>query len=117
MSRTISIDDEVSAWLKALKRPGRDTPNQILRRVTGLDPDDAPGLRLSNVQRAALDVLRTDVTMTAPQVAAAAGIGISTAGKALNVLEGVGKASRHRVLGGGGRRWHDEGCRTVPDGP
>lgn len=119
MTRTISIDDGVSACPKALKRPGRDTPNQILRRVTGLDPDDAhdhvkPGPRLSNVQRAALDALRTDVTMTAPQVAAAAGIGTSTARKALNVLEGTGMASRHRVLGGTG---HHGVAAVVGDHP
>jgi len=37
----IRIDDEVWAWLKQHARPLEDTPNTVLRRIAGLDRDQA----------------------------------------------------------------------------
>jgi hypothetical protein len=37
MSPTIRIDDEVYSWLQARAVPFNDTPNSVLRRLTGLD--------------------------------------------------------------------------------
>ena len=37
MTPTIRIDDEVYTWLQSQARPFDDTPNSVLRRVSGLD--------------------------------------------------------------------------------
>ncbi len=46
MSPTIRIDDEVWGWLKSLAVPFEDTPNSVLRRVSGLDASDTPPPRI-----------------------------------------------------------------------
>jgi len=57
---------------------------------------------------AILDALRRHPDSTAAQLAEAAGIGRSTAGKALAVLEGEGHATRRQA-------GHQPGTRTAPD--
>ena len=37
MTPTIRIDDQVYAWLQSQARPFDDTPNSVMRRITGLD--------------------------------------------------------------------------------
>lgn len=39
MSTTIRIDNEVYAWLQSQARPFDDTPNSVLRRISGLSMD------------------------------------------------------------------------------
>lgn len=37
MAPTIRIDDEVYAWLQSQAKPFEDTPNSVLRRISGLE--------------------------------------------------------------------------------
>ena len=43
MSPVVRVDADVWEWLKRLARPLEDTPNSVLRRVAGLDPDAPTG--------------------------------------------------------------------------
>jgi hypothetical protein len=43
---TIRIDEEVWAWLKSLAVPFEDTPNSVLRRVSGIDASDVETPRI-----------------------------------------------------------------------
>lgn len=121
MSRIIRIDDEVRSLLEERRRYKGECLNQVLRRLANLDPDQAPlpsvpsRPLLSRAQAAALGALRNDRGQSAAQIASAAGIGLSTAGKALNVLEQRGLATRLYVPGDATRRWRDEWRRTDPD--
>jgi len=36
MAPTIRIDDEVYGWLQSQARPFEDTPNSVMRRISGL---------------------------------------------------------------------------------
>lgn len=45
---TIRIDEDVWAWLKTNARPLEDTPNSVLRRLAGIDPEldrEEPNMR------------------------------------------------------------------------
>ncbi|MCO5999762.1 helix-turn-helix domain-containing protein [Actinoallomurus rhizosphaericola] len=107
MFRTIRIDDEVMACLEQHARPG-DTPNQMVRRFLGMEDTPSKPDAACAVQAA----LRANPGLTAAELAHAAGVGYSTAGKALAALADKGAATRttiYRTEGGGpgrtGYRW------------
>ncbi|MFA1550771.1 hypothetical protein [Actinomadura chokoriensis] len=116
MYRTIRIDDEVRAFLEGHRRYRGESPNQVLRRIYGLDPDPGPGHTGSGstgptptvTQRAVLDALAIGAAMTAAQITAAAVISPAATGKALRHLEQAGKVHRDRVSGNATRRWYDQ---------
>ncbi|MEU9018658.1 helix-turn-helix domain-containing protein [Actinomadura sp. NPDC048394] len=123
MFQVIRIDDEVEAFLQAHRRYRGEPFNQVIRRLMNPDPDQSPSptvppeALLTRAQWAAFNALCTVEMRTVAQVAAAAGIGDSTAGKALTDLERKGLAIRHNVPGGASRRWHCEWRRTDPPPP
>jgi len=45
---TIRVDDEVYAWLQKQARPFEDTPNSVLRRVSGLNGSGEAGTTATN---------------------------------------------------------------------
>ncbi|GAA4617224.1 hypothetical protein GCM10023195_76780 [Actinoallomurus liliacearum] len=107
MSRTIRIDDEVMAWLQRHARPG-DNPNQIVRRVLGMDETPSRPYAARALQAA----LRANPGVTVAELAHAAGVGYSTAAQALAALADKGVATRtasNRTGGDGpgrtGYRW------------
>ncbi|MBO2460324.1 MarR family winged helix-turn-helix transcriptional regulator [Actinomadura violacea] len=106
MSRVISVDNNIKTFLESRRRYTGEPLNTVLRRLIGLGPN--PVESLTRVQDAALAALRPDQAQTVTQIASTAGIGVSTAGKALNDLEREGLAIRHRVPGDATRRWHYE---------
>ncbi|MFE1397226.1 hypothetical protein ACFW53_04720 [Nocardiopsis dassonvillei] len=54
MSQVIRVDDEVYAALQERAQPFVDTPNDVLRRVLGLDPQDTESTDGSENARGAL---------------------------------------------------------------
>lgn len=112
MARIISIDGNVKTFLESRRRYTGEPLNAVLRRLIGLAPN--PLESLTRVQDAALTALRPDQAQTVTQIASAAGIGVSTAGKALKDLEREGLAVRRHVRGDATRRWYYEWLLADP---
>ncbi|MEU3354170.1 hypothetical protein [Streptomyces sp. NPDC037389] len=108
MTRTIRVDDEVFAQLQSLAKPFVDTPNSTLRRLLGLEGDDAATAPEKKTSRGTV----RDQTL-APLLAD----GRLTAGQRLVWhRRNLGRIHHVVVLDNGDLRLEDGSVHTTPSG-